>query len=415
MKNKIVCGMILLAFMAMISSPGYSATPFDEESVQVAETDQSASVVDDPVDPAKRLQVLEETVNKIEKMQQILDANQGKAPQLEKSLSQVELKLAILILDEISKGLASLLDQKASGKDTQSTREMIEKYQQLLKKLNESGSGSFEPVVDPARKKYFENEIEYALKMLVYRMSQKDSAAQVKSTMTWMNKWFTQAENEGIKVDSSYYKRASELITKAKAYIGGSAVDVPDNVEEPDKPDPGIDQKPDQGFPGLTAAEKARLDNYRGGKLSPSEFARILGPAARESSRRTGVPASVILAQAALETGWGQSSIGNAKNLFGIKGRGPAGSILVPTKEFLNGQWVTIKDSFRKYHSWAESIEDHGNFLRENSRYKKAFNYKSNPDQFAREIHKAGYATDPGYSGKLISIMKSNNFYAYNV
>jgi flagellum-specific peptidoglycan hydrolase FlgJ len=160
-------------------------------------------------------------------------------------------------------------------------------------------------------------------------------------------------------------------------------------------------------------AEK-NLANYKGGKLSPEEFGNLFGPVARENMKKTGVPASVTLAQAALETGWGGSSIGDAKNLFGIKGTGPAGTINVPTKEFVNGQMITVQDNFRKYNSWQESIEDHGKLL-QNSRYSYALQYKNDPDRYAQEIHKAGYATDPNYASKLISIMKSNNFYQYDV
>jgi len=162
-----------------------------------------------------------------------------------------------------------------------------------------------------------------------------------------------------------------------------------------------------------TSAAEAALANYRGGRLSPSEFARLFGPVAREASKKSGVPASIILAQAALETGWGGSTIGDAKNLFGIKGTGPAGSVRVPTQEVINGRRVTINDNFRKYNSWQESIEDHGRLL-QNSRYARAMAVKNDPDQFARELQKAGYATDPEYASKLISIMKSNNLYQYN-
>jgi len=162
-----------------------------------------------------------------------------------------------------------------------------------------------------------------------------------------------------------------------------------------------------------TSAAEAALANYRGGRLSPSEFARLFGPVAREASKKSGVPASIILAQAALETGWGSSTIGDAKNLFGIKGTGPAGSIRVPTEEIVNGRRVTINDNFRKYNSWQESIEDHGRLL-QNSRYARAMAVKNDPDQFARELQRAGYATDPEYASKLISIMKSNNLYQYN-
>ncbi len=161
------------------------------------------------------------------------------------------------------------------------------------------------------------------------------------------------------------------------------------------------------------AANEGALANYRGGRLSPAEFGRLFGPAAQAASRNSGVPASIILAQAALETGWGSSSIGNAKNLFGIKGTGPAGSVTVPTQEYRNGRMVTENAAFRKYNSWQESIADHSRLL-QNARYAKAMQYKNDPDQFARELQKAGYATDPEYASKLISIMKSNNFYQYN-
>lgn len=167
------------------------------------------------------------------------------------------------------------------------------------------------------------------------------------------------------------------------------------------------------GSTSPSAAEGA-LAGYKGGKLSPAEFGKLFGPVARENMKKTGVPASVTLAQAALETGWGGSSIGDAKNLFGIKGTGPAGSIRVSTQEFENGRMVTIQDNFRKYNSWQESFEDHGKLL-QNSRYGYALQYKNDPNRYAQEIHKAGYATDPDYASKLISIMKSNNFYQYDV
>lgn len=126
-----------------------------------------------------------------------------------------------------------------------------------------------------------------------------------------------------------------------------------------------------------------------------------------KSQRKTGVPASVTMAQALLESGRGQSGLAKkANNFFGIKGEGPAGSVTMPTKEYENGRWITINDKFRKYNSPAESFTDHGNFLRKNSRYKEAFNHTGDAHRFAKEIHKAGYATDPGYSKKLSQIIK---------
>lgn len=177
----------------------------------------------------------------------------------------------------------------------------------------------------------------------------------------------------------------------------------------------GGTQPPGSTTPAPGAGQdNADLARWKGGRLPPAQFLRLLGPAAQESSRRTGIPASVILAQAALETGWGRATIGDAKNLFGIKGTGPAGSITVPTQEYINGRYVTVQGTFRKYHTWSQSIDDHARVL-QLPRYRNAFNYKNNPDQFAREIAKGGYATSPTYANTLISLMRQYNMYQYNV
>ncbi len=160
------------------------------------------------------------------------------------------------------------------------------------------------------------------------------------------------------------------------------------------------------------------LDTYTGGKLPQAEFIGLFGPVARDSMKLTGVPASVTLAQAILETGWGKSSIGDAKNLFGIKGTGPAGTTVVSTQECYDGTYTTIKDGFRKYNNWQESIDDHAKLLSQSSIYKSAYDaYQSNhdADEFARGIHRCGYATSPTYSDNLISLMKQYNLYEWDV
>jgi len=162
------------------------------------------------------------------------------------------------------------------------------------------------------------------------------------------------------------------------------------------------------------SGESADLNAWKGGRLSPERFCALLGPVAAASFRATGVPASVTLAQAALETAWGEATIGDAKNLFGIKGTGPAGSVTVPNQEWENGGYITINSSFRKYNTWQESFDDHAELITTASRYANCLNYKNDPDQFARELQKAGYATDPEYANKLISIMRANNLYQYD-
>ena len=162
------------------------------------------------------------------------------------------------------------------------------------------------------------------------------------------------------------------------------------------------------------AAAESRLNQWSGGRLSPADFVAMLGPIARATMQKMGVPASIIIAQAALETGWGASSIGTAKNLFGIKGTGPAGSVSVPTREYGSNGYYTTTANFRKYNTWQESVEDHSRLLSTASRYSRAMAVKHDPKQFAREIHRAGYATDPRYAEKLIQIMDANNLYQWN-
>ncbi|MBB3660008.1 hypothetical protein FHX15_005277 [Rhizobium sp. BK650] len=143
--------------------------------------------------------------------------------------------------------------------------------------------------------------------------------------------------------------------------------------------------------------------------LSHAEFIEFVGTRARKAMSATGVPASVTVAQAIVETGWGKHTIGSAKNLFGIKGKGPAGSVTVPTKEYVNGQWITIEAPFAKYNSFEESIVEHARFFLRNKRYAKALSVKDDAEAFAREIHKAGYATGPDYASQLIKLMRQNN------
>ncbi len=146
-------------------------------------------------------------------------------------------------------------------------------------------------------------------------------------------------------------------------------------------------------------------------------IASLLGPAQR-SRAETGVPVSVTIAQAILETNWGQSGLARkANNLFGIKGRplpGPAGVIWMDTWEHVNGRDITVKEPFRAYNTVEESVLDHGRYLRDNERYAAAMRNVGDPRLFVRLIHKAGYATDPAYADKVIRIMDRYNLYVYD-
>jgi flagellum-specific peptidoglycan hydrolase FlgJ len=146
---------------------------------------------------------------------------------------------------------------------------------------------------------------------------------------------------------------------------------------------------------------------------------------AEKSEKETGVPALVTLGQAALESGWGKSAPGNM--FFGVKAKAsdpPESRQLLKTREVLSRPDVkfpevisvtkradgkydyVVRDWFRKYSSAEGSFTDHGKFLRNNSRYKKAFEHSDDPYAFAQAIADAGYATATDYAGTLKKMMR---------
>lgn len=122
-----------------------------------------------------------------------------------------------------------------------------------------------------------------------------------------------------------------------------------------------------------------------------------------------GVLPSVTVAQAILESGWGQSALSTqAHNLFGIKGSYNGQYVTMQTREVYNGQSYYIYDNFRKYANNSESVEDHGNFLYSNSRYANLLGDQSYAS-VARKLQADGYATDPSYASSLIKLVEMYN------
>ena len=147
---------------------------------------------------------------------------------------------------------------------------------------------------------------------------------------------------------------------------------------------------------------------------SQQAFISQIAPGAIAAQSRYGIPAAVTIAQAIDESGWGQSALAiRDNNLFGIKGTGPAGSDLLPTQEYQNGQWVTINAAFRVYHNVAESIADHSQLLATGQPYQHAMADRHLPDAFATDLTGV-YATDPQYGSNLIAIMRLYNLYQYD-
>lgn len=160
--------------------------------------------------------------------------------------------------------------------------------------------------------------------------------------------------------------------------------------------------------------------------MKPNEFVVKYLEYAQDCEAYTGISSVFTLAQAALESGWGEKAIGN--NFFGVKANRTTPmnkKQLITTKEVLktnsayfpeifsikqraDGKYdYVVKDWFRKYDTPEECFTDHANFFFENKRYSKALEYRSDPYKFAKEIAKAGYATAPNYAEVLVSVIKT--------
>jgi flagellum-specific peptidoglycan hydrolase FlgJ len=144
-------------------------------------------------------------------------------------------------------------------------------------------------------------------------------------------------------------------------------------------------------------------------------FIEQVAPGAIATQQKYGVPASVTIAQAIDESAWGQSILAtHDHNLFGIKGTGPAGSDLLPTREFAGGQLVDTTAPFRIYHDMGQSIEAHGKLLARSDYFTNAMANRHQPNAFAAALTGV-YATDPGYGTKLIQLMQQYNLYRFDV
>lgn len=150
---------------------------------------------------------------------------------------------------------------------------------------------------------------------------------------------------------------------------------------------------------------------------SPDEFITHLYPMALNVEKETGISAKVMVAQSALETGWGKHMIDSPNqeasfNLFGIKAdaRWKGDNVEIVTTEYRDGIAMKEKASFRSYDSYEDSFRDYAHFLQDNPRYEPAMQYLANPSEFTEKLQDAGYATDPAYSKKIQSILSGELF-----
>ncbi|MFT5755373.1 MAG: flagellar protein FlgJ [Alteromonadaceae bacterium] len=144
----------------------------------------------------------------------------------------------------------------------------------------------------------------------------------------------------------------------------------------------------------------------------PQDFVSALTETAKTVEKKLGIPFEVVIAQAALETGWGQKIIKaddgtSSNNLFNIKAdsRWAGDKVHKETLEFEQGTVVKKNEPFRVYQSIAESVNDYVEFLSSSDRYQGALENKGNVEHFLHGLQQAGYATDPNYANKILATL----------
>lgn len=183
-------------------------------------------------------------------------------------------------------------------------------------------------------------------------------------------------------------------------------------------------KKPDQLQPSMQAELNSHALNQDASETlqkidfsSPSSFIETLMPYAKKAAKALGISPEVMIAQSALETGWGQKVLQkpnqqSSHNLFNIKSHNnwQGESVNKSSLEVENGVGVKRSSNFRVYENLQESFKDYTDFIRNNKRYDQALQQGDNPERYIEALQQAGYATDPQYAEKIKTIMNSDNF-----
>ncbi len=148
---------------------------------------------------------------------------------------------------------------------------------------------------------------------------------------------------------------------------------------------------------------------------NPASFVKDVWPLAQKAASKLNVDPKVLVAQAALETGWGKGIITHpdgrsSNNVFGVKADSTwqKETASVPTLEYRDGVAVKEQANFRSYASLDQAFQDYVGFLQNNPRYKDALTAAGDPQQFTSALQSAGYATDPRYADKIQGVLGSD-------
>jgi flagellum-specific peptidoglycan hydrolase FlgJ len=146
-----------------------------------------------------------------------------------------------------------------------------------------------------------------------------------------------------------------------------------------------------------------------------ASFIPAMAPAARLTQQQTGIPASITIAQAILESGWGKTRLArDAHNYFWIKAIVGEGYCESPTTEYLNGKKEVVEARFARYRSAEESFRAHGFLLSHNKRYAQAMTRTGSATSFALALQSCGYSTSPVYATELMNLVAEFDLTQYD-
>ena len=153
--------------------------------------------------------------------------------------------------------------------------------------------------------------------------------------------------------------------------------------------------------------------------IAHQQFIQNLVPSSQKAYQLYQVLPSISLAQAILESEWGESGLSqNYYNLYGVKAGAAEPSVQLETSEYVDGKWITIMAPFRVYNSWAESVEAHAKLLTYgvdwNPKLYEPVLKAKNSQEAAHALQKAGYATDPTYAQKIIHVIETYHLAQYD-
>ena len=155
---------------------------------------------------------------------------------------------------------------------------------------------------------------------------------------------------------------------------------------------------------------RPRYEPNRESVHSREDFFAAFAPLAQEVGKKYDLYPSVILAQAAVESNFGESELSKEyNNYFGIKGKG----VVLPTVEMEGERKMAVEDGFRTYDSARESFNDYGKLIAKAARYEPVREAES-AEAYAMALHPAGYSTNPRYGEILVQVMRDYNLMIYD-